>query len=65
MQDRDLPETLPADWRDAWADPVDGALTPTLHDDPDTLDLPERPPVADQNRQASTGALERLAHHWH
>ena len=65
MQDLDLPDTIPADWRTQWQDQLDASLTSTLHDPEPSFNLSRRPDVREKNRQTSTQVLEILAPHWY
>jgi len=65
VQDREIPEATPADWRAEWTDALDADLSPTLHDPEPTFDVPRRSAIAEQNRRRATQVLELLAPHWY
>jgi len=65
VQDLEIPDTTPADWRAAWNDELGADLSPALHDAEPTFDVPQRSAVAEQNRQRATQVLELLAPHWY
>lgn len=59
------PENTPEDWREKWEADVDTSLTPTVHDDEQSFDIPRRSAINEQNRQTSKQVLELLAPHWY
>ncbi|MFB6249040.1 MAG: acetoin utilization protein AcuC [Salinibacter sp.] len=65
VQDLELPESIPAAWRERWEARIGDSLPPTLHDPARTFDVPRRTAIEEQNRQTSTQALERSAPHWY
>jgi acetoin utilization protein AcuC len=65
MQDIDLPEATPSDWRERWQDQLRDPLSPTLHDPEQTFDVSRRSAIEEQNRQTSKQVLELLAPHWY
>jgi acetoin utilization protein AcuC len=65
VQDRALPESIPAAWRERWQDQVSEPLTPTLHDPERSFDVSRRTAIEEQNQQTSTQVLELLAPHWY
>jgi len=65
IQDIDLPETLPADYREHWQSRLDDPLTHTLHDSERDFEVDRRSSIEEQNRRTSEQALEQVAAHWH
>ncbi len=65
VQDVELPESTPPDWRKRWQDQLRDPLTPTLHDPEQTFNVSRRSAVEEQNRQTSKQVLELLAPHWY
>ena len=65
IQDTDVPEALPKDWREQWQPRLDDPLTPTLHDPDKTFNVSRREAIAEQNERTSTQVLELLAPHWY
>jgi acetoin utilization protein AcuC len=65
VQDCDLPDTIPDDWRAQWQDQLRDPLTPTLHDPKSSFDVQRRDEISEHNRQTSTQVLELLAPHWY
>ncbi|NBC01367.1 MAG: acetoin utilization protein AcuC [Bacteroidetes bacterium] len=65
LQDHPLPDALPADWVATWSEQLGAALTPTLHDAPQSFDSPRRDTIASQNTQVSKRLLELVAPAWY
>jgi len=65
LQDHPLPDELPADWVATWSGQLDTALTPTLHDAPQSFDIPRRDTINSQNTQVSKRLLELVAPAWY
>lgn len=65
VQDLDLPEILPSDWRQQWDERLDVSLTETLHDPALSFDAHRRKAVEKKNRQTSKQVLELLAPYWY
>jgi len=65
LQDHPLPDELPADWVATWSEQLDAALTPTLHDAPQSFDSPRRDTITAQNTQVSKRLLELVAPAWY
>lgn len=65
VQDIELPDTVPSDWRKQWDERLDVSLTETLHDPAPSFDVHRREAVETENRQTSTQVLELLAPHWY
>jgi acetoin utilization protein AcuC len=65
VQDHDLPDTLPEDYRNRWQSQLDDSLTPTLHDPERDFEGDRRSSIEAQNQRTSEQALERVASHWH
>jgi acetoin utilization protein AcuC len=65
VQDCEIPDATPADWRAAWNDALGTDLSPTLHDPEPTFDVPRRAAIAEENRQRATQVLELLAPYWY
>ncbi len=65
MQDLELPDVLPNDWRAHWSNRLDASLTPTLHDPPMTFSIPRRALIEQENRQTVTALMEQCAPLWY
>lgn len=65
VQDLELPEEIPSDWRERWRSRLDEPLTPTLHDPEKTFDVSRRSAIEKRNRQTSKQVLEVLAPYWY
>jgi acetoin utilization protein AcuC len=60
-----LPDELPAGWRATWEDRLGESLTPTLHDPPQTFDVPRHDTIVEQNRRVSKRLMEMIAPLWY
>ena len=61
----DLPGDLPAEWRERWNERLGEPITPTLHDAPQTFDVPRRDTIEEQNRRVSKRLMEMIAPIWY
>ncbi len=64
-QDLDLPDALPEAWRTRWKGEGSNPLTPTLHDPPQTFEVPRHDSVVEQNKRVSKRVLEMAAPKWY
>jgi acetoin utilization protein AcuC len=62
---QDLPETLPADWRERWEARRGESVSSTLHDKPRSFDVPRRDTIVEQNRRVSKRLMEMVAPIWY
>jgi len=65
VQDLEIPEGTPPDWRSTWNDQLSDDLSPTLHDSAPSFDVPRRSAITEQNRHRATQVLELLAPYWY
>jgi acetoin utilization protein AcuC len=65
VQDLEIPNTTPADWRKKWNDALGADLSAPFHDAEPTFEVPRRSAIAEQNRRRATQVLELLAPHWY
>ena len=63
--DLDLPDELPATWRTTWEKRLGEPLSSTLHDAPQTFDVPRRDTIIEQNRRVSKRLMEMIAPLWY
>lgn len=61
----DLPNTLPSDWRATWADRLGEPVSATLHDAPQSFDVPRHDTIVEQNRRVSKRLMELVAPIWY
>lgn len=61
----DLPDELPPDWCARWENRLNESLTPTLHDAPQTFDVPRHDTIVEQNRRVSKRLMEMIAPLWY
>jgi acetoin utilization protein AcuC len=62
---RNLPETLPIDWREKWEARRGESVSPTLHDESRSFDVPRRDTIVEQNRRVSKRLMEMVAPIWY
>jgi acetoin utilization protein AcuC len=64
VQDIDVPESVPDDWRETWGGRVDEDLSPTLHDPAPTFNVSRRSAIEEKNEDTGDQLLELAASHW-
>jgi len=60
VRDRELPDSIPSEWRERWQHRTDTAITPTLHDPAQTVDVSRPSTIAEQNDETCQRALDAI-----
>ena len=64
LQEFDVPESIPTDWRKNWEDRLDEELAPTLQDPDRSFDVSRRRAIEKHNQETSNQMLEQVTTHW-